>query len=210
MDNATTWKLIHGERASVADTLEGLTPEQWGMPSLCAGWTVQIAAAHMLAAAEQSPGKFIRGMASNGFRFNTMIDRDAKRLGALAPQEIIERLRARTTTTNSPPGPVTAMLGEIVTHAEDIRRPLAIAATPEPQAIMACLDLDVAGNFPLGGKKRVAGLRLIATDLDWSHGTGPEVHGPAMLLLLAIAGRRAGLDGLSGDGLETLSARIAI
>ena len=55
----------------------------------------------------------MRRMVVNGFRFNTMMDREAHRLGALAPADIIERLEARTTTTNRPPAPVVTMLGEL-------------------------------------------------------------------------------------------------
>jgi len=48
---------------------------------------------------------------------------------------------------------------------------------------------------------------LTATDTDWSHGSGPEVSGPALSLLLAVAGRRPALDDLSGPGLDLLRGR---
>jgi len=207
-DTATTWKLIHSERATLVDTLEGLSPEQWATPSLCTGWSVQDAAGHVLAGAEQTPVGFIGGLATSGFRFNTMMDRHAKRLGALSPTEIVARLRARTTTTNHPPAPVAAMLGEVVVHGEDIRRPLGLVAQPAPAAIVACLEMYKSTNFPVGAKTRIAGLRLVASDTDWSHGAGPEVTGPALSLLMVMTGRAAGLDGLSGDGVRTLSARL--
>jgi hypothetical protein len=60
----------------------------------------------------------------------------------------------------------------------------------------------------IGGKKRVAGLTLRATDTDWSAGEGPEVRGPAIAILLAISGRAAGLDDLAGEGVETLRPRM--
>jgi len=62
-------------------------------------------------------------------------------------------------------------------------------------------------NLLIGSKKRIAGLRLRATDAEWSTGTGPEVSGPALALLLAMTGRAAALDDLSGDGLATLRER---
>src|SRR2546423_2956374 len=124
MDKAKTWDLIHRERAAMADTLAELQPSQWAEPSLCAGWSVHLAAAHILAGAEQTPMKFITGMPGSGFRFNTMMDRKARQLGALPPAEIIERLRARTATTNGPPAPAVTMLGEIVVHTGDILYPL--------------------------------------------------------------------------------------
>jgi uncharacterized protein (TIGR03083 family) len=207
-DNATTWKLIHSEREALVDTLQGLSPAQWTAPSLCTGWSVQLTAGHVLAGAEQTPLAFSTGLLTSGFRFNVMVDRDAKRLGSLAPEEIVERLRARTTTTNHPPAPVAAMLGEVVVHGEDIRRPLGVPEPVQTDAIVACLDMYKGANFPVGAKKRIAGLRLIASDADWSQGAGPEVSGPALSLLMAMTGRTAGLDGLTGAGVAVLGPRL--
>jgi uncharacterized protein (TIGR03083 family) len=207
-DNATTWKLIHSEREALVDTLQGLSPAQWTEPSLCTGWSIQLTAAHVLAGAEQTPFAFSTGLLTSGFRFNVMVDRDAKRLGSLAPDEIVERLRARTTTTNHPPAPVAAMLGEVVVHGEDIRRPLGVPEQVQTEAVVACLDMYKGANFPVGAKKRIAGLRLIASDAEWSQGAGPEVSGPALSLLMAMTGRTAGLDGLSGGGVAVLGPRL--
>jgi uncharacterized protein (TIGR03083 family) len=207
-DTATTWNLIHAERAALVDTLDGLSPEEWAAPSLCAGWSVQWTAGHVLAGAEQTPLGFMTGMATSGFRFNTMMQRDAQRLGALPPAEIVARLRSRTTTTNHPPAPVGAMLGEVVVHGEDIRRPLGLPSKVATEATIACLEMYKGASFPVAGKKRVAGLRLLASDADWSHGVGPEVSGPALSLLGVMAGRAAGVDDLTGDGVAVLRARL--
>ena len=59
----------------------------------------------------------------------------------------------------------------------------------------------------LGNKKRVAGLKLAATDIDWTFGDGPEVRGTGEALLLAICGRKAALDDLEGEGVATLRSR---
>ena len=48
----------------------------------------------------------------------------------------------------------------------------------------------------------------MATDLDWSLNDGPEVSGPGMSLLLAMAGRPAGLESLSGPGVPELHRRM--
>lgn len=189
-------------------TLAGLDTGQWSQPSLCNGWSVQIAAAHIVNGAEQTKARFVGRMAANGFRFNTMIDHDARATGASPPDQIVARLRATTTTTNHPPAPVAAMLGEVVVHGEDIRRPLGLPHQPHPEAISACLGMFAAANFPVGGKKRIAGLRLVADDVGWSQGTGAEVSGPGLALLLAMTGRVAGLDGLEGEGVATLRNRL--
>lgn len=208
MDDPTVWNAIHRERAAVADTLATLTPSQWAQASLCGGWSVHVTAAHIVMGAEQTPAHFVTRLAANGFRFNTMMDRDSRRLGTLGTSELIDRLRARLTTTNRPPAPVITMLGEIVVHGEDIRQPLGIPSNVSDEALAACLDMYKGANFPTGTKKRIESLRLVASDIGWSHGTGPEVAGPGASVLLAMTGRTAGLNGLAGDGLATLRQRM--
>ncbi|HVE19667.1 MAG TPA: maleylpyruvate isomerase family mycothiol-dependent enzyme [Ilumatobacteraceae bacterium] len=208
MDDTATWKLIHKERAAIADTLTTLTAEQWATPSLCGGWSVRETAAHIVLGAEQTTPHFLGRMAANGFRFNTMMDRDARRTGVQAPDELIARLRARVTTTNKPPAPAMTMLGEVVVHGDDIRRPLGLENLSSPDVLIACLEMYKNASFPVGTKKRIDGLRLVATDVDWSHGTGPEVTGPAMSIVMAMTGRAAGLDELGSEGLATLRRRM--
>jgi uncharacterized protein (TIGR03083 family) len=137
-----------------------------------------------------------------------MIDRDARRLAALPPEEIVARLRARTSTTNGPPAPVMTMLGEIVVHTGDILHPLGQSRVVSPEAVIACLDMYKTTGFPVGTKKRIGGVRLVATDVEWSCGTGPEVTGPALPLLLAMTGRSEALGSLSGAGVGTLASRM--
>ena len=208
MDDTTTWKLIHAERASMADTLAGLTPDQWRQRSLCGTWSVQVAAAHIVMGAEQTRAKFFKRMVANGFRFNHMIDRDARSCGASPSDEIVSRLRATVDATNGPPAPIMTMLGEVVVHSLDIRYPLGVDTTPSPDALAACMTMYVGANFPVGTKKRIAGLRLVASDGNWSHGDGPEVTGPGTSLLLAMTGRAAALADLSGEGLVTMRDRM--
>jgi uncharacterized protein (TIGR03083 family) len=209
-EDGRTWSMIHTERAAVADMLEQLDPEQWRQPSLCAGWTVGMMAGHILNAAEQTPGHFMRGMVRNGFRFNVMMDRDTRARASLGRDEIVTRLRQRTTTTNKPPAPTMAMLGEIVVHGEDIRHPLGQHRDVPHDALNACLDMYKTASFPVGGKRRIQGLRLVATDTGWSHGTGPEVSGPAASLLLAMTGRADGLTDLGGEGAALMGQRLQV
>jgi uncharacterized protein (TIGR03083 family) len=207
-DDTKTWSLIHAERVKLAHTIEGLSKEQWRTPSLCAGWNVGAMAAHLLSSAEQTPGHFMGGMLTSGFSFNKMMQRDIDARAGLTAQQIADRLRQRTTTTNKPPAPTAAMLGEVVVHGEDLRRPLGLTAPLSADAANACLAMYTKASFPVGGKKRIHGLRLVSTDTGWSYGTGPEVSGPAMSLLLAMTGRPVGLDDLSGDGAPMLGQRL--
>jgi hypothetical protein len=77
-----------------------------------------------------------------------------------------------------------------------------------PEALVASLDFYKGAQPLVGAKKRSEGLHLVATDLGWKHGSGPTASGPAIALLLAMSGRRAGLDDLTGDGVSTMTARM--
>ena len=78
-----------------------------------------------------------------------------------------------------------------------------------PQGVYRCLDVAPGVSGFVGAKKRGSSLRLVATDLDWSHGAGPEVRGKGEALLLALTGRPVVLDELSGDGVAVLRSRVA-
>jgi uncharacterized protein (TIGR03083 family) len=191
----------------MTETLASLSAEQWATPSWCDGWSVQETAGHILAAAEQTPANFYKELIQAGFRFNVFTDRAARRLSAVGPDELVRRLGARTTTTNHPPAPVMAMLGEIIVHGQDIRQPLGLAHTPPEGAVVAVADSWKNSNILIGSKNRIAGLHLRATDAEWSHGEGPEISGPVLALVLAMSGRKGSHRALSGDGLPVLASR---
>jgi uncharacterized protein (TIGR03083 family) len=207
MKSDEIWKHIHAERAEMANTWTTLSPPQWAAQSWCQGWSVQDTAGHILAAAEQTPVNFYRELISAGFRFNVFTDRGARKLAVISPDELVRRLRARTSTTNHPPAPVLAMLGEIVVHGQDIRRPLGLKHRPPEAALTAVADGWKNSNLLIGAKRRISGLRLRATDTGWAHGDGPEVSGPLLSLILAMTGRKAVLPDLTGDGVAELGSR---
>jgi hypothetical protein len=63
----------------------------------------------------------------------------------------------------------------------------------------------------VGRTRRVAkNLRLVATDIEWSCGEGPEVSGTAEALLMAVAARPLVLADLSGDGVATMAQRLGV
>ena len=202
-----TWNVIHAERRALAADLAGLTPEQWATPSLCAGWTVHDVLAHLVSTATLSPPAFIAGLVGSGFSFERFT---AKRIAAGTaggPAATLEAFRAAETATSAPPGPKTSWLGEVLVHGEDIRRPLGIAHEYPTASVTAVTEFYAGSNMLIGGKRRVEGLTLEATDVPWSHGSGPTVSGPARALMLVTAGRKAALDELTGPGLETLRSR---
>jgi uncharacterized protein (TIGR03083 family) len=201
------WPVIHAERQALADDLAGLTAAQWETASLCAGWTVHDVVGHIVATARMTPPRFIGHFAGAGFNFDKMAAKDIAAETSGGPAATLAALRDVTSRTTGPPGPIDAMLGEALVHPEDIRRPLGIAHDYPADAVVRVLDFFKKSNLLIGSKKRVDGVRLRATDTEWSHGSGPEVAGPAHSLLMAMTGRREAIADLSGEGVDTLRSR---
>lgn len=155
MQTGELWEHIHAERGELADTWAGLSPAQWASDSSCAGWSVQDTAGHVVAAAEQTPLNFYKELLAAGMRFHVFTDRAARRIGAAGPESLVRRLRARTTTTNHSPAPVMAMLGEIVVHGQDIRRPLGLAHRPPSEVLTAVAGSWQNSNLLIGAKRRI-------------------------------------------------------
>jgi uncharacterized protein (TIGR03083 family) len=193
--------------ALIAD-LENVTDAQWATQSLCSAWTVRDVLAHMTTTAKMTPGRFFGKLAGSGFRFNAMNDKGVQEEQGATPAGALAAFKSVLDRTTSPPGPLDAMVAEIVIHSQDIRRPLGIAHTFQPEALTLVGNFVTRGNLLLGGKRRSTGLTLIASDVDWTHGSGQEVRGPLASIILALTGRKVGLADLTGDGVAILSGRI--
>ena len=208
MATTNPWPLIHAEREALAADLATLTGEQWATRSLCTDWTVRDVLGHMISTAKMTPPKFFASMAAAGFRFNNMTAKGVSAEATASPADGLANFRDHLKDTTHPPGPVESMLGEAVIHSEDIRRPLGITREYPPEALVRVAQFFQGSNMIVGAKGRIADLTLRATDTDWSTGTGPEVTGPQLSLVLAMTGRSAALADLSGDGVDTLRSRM--
>jgi uncharacterized protein (TIGR03083 family) len=201
------WPVVHAERRALAADLADLTPAQWATPSLSAGWSVHDVLAHMVATAKETPPRFLVGMLTSGFRLSRMTEKRIAEERAGGPAATLAAFRAVETATSAPPGPKLSWLGEALVHAEDIRRPLGIAHAYPVASVTAVTDFYARSNVLIGGKRRIEGVTLQATDTDWQRGSGPLVSGPALALLLATTGRTAALDELTGPGVAVLRSR---
>jgi uncharacterized protein (TIGR03083 family) len=204
---ANIWPTIHAERQSLADELADLRPEQWATPSLCAGWSVHDVLAHLVAAATMTPPRFFAKFAAAGFRFDKYAAKEVAAKGAGGPAATLAAFRTVEPRETAPPGPKDTWLGEAFVHGEDIRRPLGIQHSYPLDEVTRVIDFYSRSNAIIGGKSRVAGLTLKATDVDYSSGSGPLVEGPAVALMLAATGRKSALGELSGPGVATLQQR---
>lgn len=201
--------LAAGERRDLADLLETLTAEQWQMPSLCTGWTVHDVAAHVVSYEELTltalAGRFLKGR----LRLGGSNALGVQEYGSCSNEELIALLRRHAT-----PRGITAGFGgaigltDTTIHHQDIRRPLGLPREIPRERLLAVLEfLPRARALP--APRNLRHLRVVATDLDWAHGQGPEVSGPAEALLMALAGRRDALSDLAGPGMDTLTARVS-
>ena len=203
-----TWQMIEEERASLVEALAALPEGDWARPSLCSGWSVRDVVAHMIATANMTPPRFVARLAASGFSFQRLTREDIRRYSeGRSPAEMVDALRARISARTAPPGPTASWLGETIVHSEDVFRALG-GYRPHPVThVIAVADFYKGSNLLIGAKNRIAGVTLRATDTDWSHGTGPEAAGPAIALVLAMTGRAAALDDLTGDGVAVLRER---
>jgi uncharacterized protein (TIGR03083 family) len=205
------WPLIGAERASLVEALDGLPEDAWSRPSLCEGWTNKQVAGHMVATGMMTPGRFFGRLASSGFSFDKMVGKDmAEQTAGRTPQQLVQVLKGQALKRNGPPGPPMAMLGEVIVHGEDIFRPLGGYRQHDVSHLVLVADFYKKSNLIVGAKKRLAGVHLKATDTQWEAGGGPgarEVSGPILPLVMAMTGRKAVLDDLTGDGVAILRQR---
>jgi uncharacterized protein (TIGR03083 family) len=204
---ADTWALIKAERRALGEDLEGLSEAQWDVASLCDGWTVRDVVAHLTATAKTTPFGFVKRLVAARFSFDRMSEDGVAAERGTSAADALARYRAVVGATSHPPGPTDSWLGEALIHGEDIRRPLGITRAAPVAAAVQVADFYKGSNLIVGAKKRIAGVRLRATDAEWAHGDGPEAAGPIVSLVLAMTGRKAALDDLAGDGVAVLAGR---
>lgn len=196
------------ERQEFADLLEALSTRQWQAPTLCAGWTVRDVAAHTIAYLGQSRLGLTAAMLAARGHVDRINDRALRAGAGLGPDELRALMRAGVD-----PSGAGALYGcrvaliECLIHQQDIRRPLGLPRNIPADALRASLAYARVSPV-IGGAWRTRGLRLVATDLDWSAGRGTEIHGPGEALLLAMTGRVGAVaDELAGPGVIDLRGR---
>jgi uncharacterized protein (TIGR03083 family) len=203
--------LIAAERVRLADSLEALSPDAWESPSLCAGWSVHVVAAHLNVPWEASIPVVLLEVArarslAGGF------DRLARRVAdSLDPAACVAGLRDNAGSTFTPPGAgPEAPLTDVIVHGADMLQPLGRSVDVDPVALATSLEFLARGRskgfVPEG---RVDGLAFEASDLEFRGGPGKVVvRGPALALCATLCGRRAFLEQLSGEGLDVLVSRL--
>lgn len=210
MDRDQSWQAIEQERRRIADLLDTIADHEWDTPSLCAGWRVRDVAAHV-ALAPQPPG--LREMVTLAVRARGSFHRlnhdvAVAHADARSGAELVAELRAHAASRRLP-----VMTGyrnilfDTLVHAQDIAIPLGRAHPMPPAAARAGATRVWTMGWPFWARRRLAGFRLLATDVEWVVGAGErEVRGPIEALLLLLTGRAVALDRLTGSGVAALAA----
>jgi uncharacterized protein (TIGR03083 family) len=202
------------EMAAISELLHELDQEQWDHPSLCDGWRVRDVISHMCVGYTTPMPAMLAKVARRGFNVPKASLEESIAFGTehspaeiLAVFDSIHRDNVRKGISRVIK-PAEGLVDHLI-HHQDIRRPLGRPrAMPEDRLVAALGVIPGLAGF-VGAKKRVAGLRLVATDVGWTNGDGPEVAGTGEAILLAASGRPVVLDELSGEGLGTLRTRVA-
>ncbi|MGH9274305.1 MAG: maleylpyruvate isomerase family mycothiol-dependent enzyme [Acidimicrobiales bacterium] len=202
------WPWIHEERASILETFEGLTADQWDVPSLCGQWNVRQVLGHLVVAANPPTGQFAIEVVKARGSFDRANDRLARLEAEQPTAELIARYRELFGERNTPPGlGPAAPLGDILLHSLDVRIPLGLPSDRPPERYTPALEMMFGriGSRVFVPKGR-PDLHWVATDHLWTHGTGEAVEGTMADLTMAASGRGARVDALTGPGQRLLAA----
>ncbi|MGW4487580.1 maleylpyruvate isomerase family mycothiol-dependent enzyme [Amycolatopsis sp. NPDC004368] len=196
------------ELDALVEDLSALAPQQWRAETLCADWDVEEVVSHLGGAAATSRPAWFRSMFAARFDAALHNRRRLEDFRGSTPAETLERFR-HVGPIASPIKPSPAGLGEVIVHSADIRKPLGLTHDPDPAGLLAVARFFASKNFAVNSKTVAKGLTLHATDADFTEGTGPDVRGPLLSLVMVLAGRAAFLPDLSGDGVAELRNRLA-
>jgi uncharacterized protein (TIGR03083 family) len=201
--------LAEKERVDLLALLRQLTPAQWNAQSLCTGWRVRDVATHIVSYDELSTVQTVVTFLRGGLRAGRVNEVALDRYRNLEPERIIDLVARNQRPRGLPSGLGGGIaLTDGTIHHQDIRRALGMPRVIPEHRLIPVLDFSL-GAPTLTSKSNRRGLRLVATDLNWTNGDGPTVSGPGEALLIALAGRPEALDELGGDGLAILAERVA-
>ena len=173
---------------SLADLLASASAETWDAPSLCETWQVRHVVAHVTMPARLTPAQFGAEMAAAGGDFTVLSDTVAARDASLPLADQLDALRSPLLHAWQPPGGAAGALNHAVIHSLDVTVALDRPTVAPGEAVVAVLHQLTAANGALFGVD-LTGVRLEATDTDWSWGSGDAVRADSGLLVALLSGR---------------------
>jgi uncharacterized protein (TIGR03083 family) len=208
MTDDEIWNLVADHRRELAALGAGLSAQQWSAPSLCRGWTCGDVIAHVAWVASASIKSMIGDMMRARMRPHRGVADGARRIAAQGQESVCALLTASADSRTTAPGvPAMGYLADTIVHTQDVRRPLHIDHTLDPQITLLALRYYIANPLPVGARTRIRGIELRATDAEFRHGHGPGVAGTVEQLLMVVAGRMSVVAELIGPGKAPLAGR---
>ena len=199
---------LRHERAALYETVRDLSPTEWDTASLCDGWRVRDVVAHVNLGVTITVPSVMFGLLAARGDFARFMKSHAVKKGSRPLRELLAETEMVAASSRIPPTTKRVDLAiDALVHHHDVAIPLGRTVPTDDARLRWLADGMVGANKAIGSAERSRGLRLIATDIDWHYGTGPEVRGPATALIYAASGRGALDDHLDGDGLATLQER---
>jgi uncharacterized protein (TIGR03083 family) len=200
---------LRQERLGLVARLSGLSASEWETPSLCAGWTVRDVLAHLVTPFAVRPTQMaLRVVRAKGI--SAAMDVVARDLARRPTDSLLELLTRNAASTFHPPGmPLAAPLTDAVVHGADIRWALGYGTNDwaDVERLRPVLNFLVSRRALVGfmPRNRIKGLRLVAGDQEWHHGSGEDVSGSSLALALGLLGRKQALPLLAGPGVAALA-----
>jgi uncharacterized protein (TIGR03083 family) len=210
-------ELISPHRRALAEALAGLSAAQWSGVTLCAGWTPAHVLAHLTMPYRISEQDFMQGLQRCGGDFTRFSDEVAEADSRITQADLVGVLASNADTPWAPPGGgLAGALSHDVIHGLDICWPAGVDYHIPDQAMTIVLDSitsplrpdteSVAADVHADADRKTLfgfsldGIKVSATDLDWSAGRGAELTGRSRDLLPLLAARRVPLDLFGGAG----------
>lgn len=181
--------MIAAQRREIADLIESLNEEQLQSESLCAGWTAKDVAAHVTVPLHTSMAKFAAALAGSLGNFDKAMAKIVAKESTRSVADIATELRDQAMNPFKPPGGfgLLAPLDDVLVHTQDIRRPLGLGNGLADDRVLAVLRGTEAKKFDkVTKRKRFAGVRLSATDMDYAFGDGAVASGTGEAILMVL------------------------
>ena len=188
--------------------------DEWSQPSLCDDWSNHDVLAHLVVGYSAGAAAVAAEMVRHGGSFD-------RANAAMAQTQATSRTPADLLDdfdmlTRRPRGlgryfPPRLLIGDHITHELDMLFALGREPAIPADALVAVLNTQVSVPNPfVPAYRNSRGLRLVATDVDWTYGNrGPLVRGRAAELVSVLGNRPAMLTRLDGDGVDVLASRVS-
>lgn len=189
------------------------TADDWAQPSLCDDWSNHDVLAHLVVGCSAAATAVTAEMIRHRGSFDRANSAMARTLAASrTPADMLDDFNE---LTRRPRGlgryfPPHLLLGDHITHELDMLFALGREPSIPADGLITVLNTQVSVPNPfVPAYRNSRGLRLVATDVDWTHGRGPLVCGRAAVLVSVLGNRPAMLGSLDGDGVDMLASRVS-